>query len=142
MKIPAEKAATELPRIWKQFTGAVDTQAHYAMDAIGKVVLDTSLPLTPMDTGALRNSGRFETSFDPNGQYVIVSFGGNYRVPPTENAPAGYVFYAATVHEDNERSYRVGGPEFLGLASRSTSYQQKEILIKLLKGAEREFGFR
>lgn len=142
MKIPAEKAATELPRIWNRFTKAVDTQATVAMEAIGETVLNTAIPLTPMDTGALRSSGRWEADVDTIGPYVVVSYGGNYRVSPTENAPTGYVFYAATVHEDNERSYRVGGPEFLGLAARSTAHQQQDILLKLLKGAEREFGYR
>jgi hypothetical protein len=99
---------------YKRFVGVVESEAKRIMQTAAQMVLDETIPLTPLDTGALRSSGRAEAVETPKGVAGVVSFGGqDYPVTPTSNAPTGIVAYAIKVHEDLERHYAVGGPKYL-----------------------------
>lgn len=99
---------------YKRFIGVVDEEAERIMQGAAEIVLRYTIPLTPLATGALRESGKAEARRYPKGWAGVVSFGGAENpVTPTSNAPEGVVNYAIKVHEDLERTYNVGGPKYL-----------------------------
>jgi len=136
-KIPMQKAVSGMRKAYKDFTEIVEFKAFDAMPDIGQLVLDNTLPITPRDTGALRNSGRFTVDRKPNKEAIVaISFGGrNYRVPPTRNAPKGYVDYAIIVHEnlDNVAAFNQGEEQFLLKGGNKSLKQAQNVLRNKLR---------
>ena len=135
-QIPMQKASSGMMKSFKDFVEIVEFKAFNAMFDIGKNVYGTAIPLTPKDTGALRNSARYDVERKAKkGSEVVISYGGaNYRVPPTKNAPNGIVFYAITVHENlNNVTFKVGEPQFLLKAGNRTQGENLRILAKRLR---------
>lgn len=60
----------------------------HTMEKVGQIVLDNTIPITPMDTGDLRESAQMETFEKANSVGVTIGFGG------------GEVDYAQIVHND------------------------------------------
>ena len=129
-QIKPENAATECLESYNNFIKIVKDETKYILKESGDLVLKNTLPLTPVDTHALRNSGRSEVEDRAQVPRVVVSFGGDYRVPPTSNAPSGYVDYAAKVHEDLTLYHPVGGAKFLTLGGRASLKGIKDIISK------------
>jgi hypothetical protein len=106
---------TELFRIFENLT----EQSVPVMKEVAEMIKETAVEFAPLDTGALRESGRtrvLKRGGKAGGGEVSVdiSFGGEFNtVSPTDNAPHGVVDYAVTVHEDMEHTYKVGGPKYL-----------------------------
>lgn len=99
---------------YKRFMGIVEAEALRIMLGAAEIILEHTIPHTPLATGALRASGKAESYVSVRGVVGVVSFGGEHNpVTPTSNAPTGIVTYALKVHEDLERSYGVGGPKYL-----------------------------
>lgn len=96
------------------FTKKAKKRAVEAVREIGNTVVLNTLPITPKDTGALRESARVTVEKTSRGPRVFVSFGGrDVKVTPTKNAPKGFVDYAVIVHESVDKNFKVGQAKFL-----------------------------
>jgi hypothetical protein len=112
---------------YKEFAEVARSDAVRILRGVGRIILDSTIPFVPLQTGALRESGRFNVERTRQGARLVISFGGgDYPVTPTENAPTGFVDYAVLVHEDLTRNYKVGGPKFLdlGIGAARTQFDQ------------------
>lgn len=90
---------------YKRFVGVVEKDTRRILQKAADMTLDSILPLVPVETGALKESGRAFVVATPNGFAANVSFGGpDAQVTPTKNAPYGIVDYAAVQNYDLERS--------------------------------------
>lgn len=90
---------------YRRFQDVVEEEALRIMQNAADMTLDFILPLVPVETGALKESGRAEAIKTSRGVVASVSFGGpEALVTPTKNAPAGIVDYAAVVNYDTENS--------------------------------------
>lgn len=99
---------------YRAFIGVLEAEAMRIMGRAADMQLDATLPLVPMDTGALRESGRAKAIKTSKGIAALVTFGGpDAQVKPTKNAPAGVVDYAAVVNYDMNVTRSIGGPMFL-----------------------------
>lgn len=137
-RINPANASIEVVQAYRvKFLDKVDREAKNALEAHLKSLLKTAIAITPKDTGALRDSGRYEVEQWPNGPRGHVSFGGiNYKVSPTVNAPAGFVTYAVQIHEAPPNvawSTPGTGEKFLERAVKLTSRSLRDRLIKALK---------
>lgn len=87
--------------------GSMDSRVlHAAKEALvieGETVMTRAKRLTPVDTGALRSSGRVQAPVleSPTRASVTLGFGGPAKV------------YAIYVHEDLNARHRVGQAKFL-----------------------------
>ena len=84
---------------------AVRTRLPAAIDALNRgnarAILSVSQPLVPVDTGALKRSGRVEPA--PKGAAVLVYGGGKVNY-------AGYVHYRLDTHHPVGQAQFVGQP--------------------------------
>jgi hypothetical protein len=107
-------AATSDPKIFgrnmianfDRYVTRITKGSREAMRWAAETILEQTMPLVPLDTGALRESGRVETS---SGEGLTrhrigaaVKFGGG----------PGRVRYAVFVHETN-KNYRIGQWKYL-----------------------------
>ena len=87
-------AKAGLMREYLRYVQAAESALEPAMDKFGQAVLRETLPITPMDTGALRASGKYEQeSKGKTLREVIVGFGDE----TTMNKGFNYAYW---VHED------------------------------------------
>lgn len=116
---------------YRRFQGIVEEEAMRIMQNAADMTLDYILPLVPVETGALKESGRAEAIKTPRGVVASVSFGGpEAQVTPTKNAPAGIVDYAAVVNYDMERS---SSPLFLEEGTRESKEEVDAYIMSELK---------
>jgi len=115
---------------FKQLEGIIGENLEVMLEDIGHIILKNALPLTPLDTGALRRSGRVITGRTNKGApSVTVAFGG----------PG--VSYALVVHEDTTKTYREPGtgPKFLDIGFQLS---KAEIDAYISKNAKKVAGER
>lgn len=62
-------------REYLRFVHAVENHTEGAMEKVGDAVLQETLPITPQDTGALRESGKYEVEQERGMTTTTVSFG-------------------------------------------------------------------
>lgn len=101
------------------FEGASDDALNAAKDA-ADLLLERALPLTPMDTGALRESGRTEVERKGNKITAKVIFGNEETID-----------YAAVVHEDMQPknwTTEGTGPKYLETAVDQTRDEIEELI--------------
>lgn len=107
----------------KQSFEALSEDALEAAKEAGDLILQTALPLTPMDTGALRDSGRVTVEGTAKNITVKVTFGDDAEVP-----------YAAIVHEDMERPQNYTTPgtgaKYLEIAVDQCSHEIEELFAQ------------
>jgi len=119
---------------YKRFVQVVEDEALRIMEEAAYMVLEATIPHTPLQFGGLRESGRAYAEMGPKGPRGIVTFGGDSNpVTPTPNAPTGIVTYALKVHEDLERTYNVGGPKFLENGGLDAKQEVDEFIIRELR---------
>ena len=112
----------------------IDAELFKCLDRIGGKILGQAQELAPLDTGALRESGKVEVLEFNTALQLQVGFGGpNRPVSPTRNAPMGWVDYAFEIHEDLERSYQTGGPKFLEIAFHNNIESAKAEIVKCVR---------
>ena len=131
--------AAMLTDIKKYFDG-VTREMMDAAEQAGHVVLDHATELAPLDTGALRESGKvFIDKRKTKNPKVEIAFGG--ETPVTDkHSPDGFVDYAVEVHENIEGQFKVGGPKFLEHGAAEALPQVVEILEKAARRAARKQG--
>lgn len=99
---------------YKKFVDVVESEAFRIMEGAAVMTLGYILPMVPVETGALKASGRAEAIKTAKGVAAVVSFGGpDNPVTPTKNAPDGIVFYAPVVNYDGTKSHEFGEDMFL-----------------------------
>lgn len=99
---------------YKQFVDVVNVEAERIMLGAAEMTLEYILPYVPVETGALKSSGKAEAIMTKKGPAAVVSFGGpNNPVEPTKNAPQGIVDYAVVVNYDGSKSHAFGEDLFL-----------------------------
>lgn len=108
-------------------------RALTGVERAGLVVLNAARSLTPIDTQALYNSARMEAQSTSKGAEGYVSYGGNFPVAPTRNAPSGIVTYAIKIHEDVTALHRTGKAKFLEDAGNDTQTEQKAAFVAVFK---------
>lgn len=119
---------------YKRFVNVVDAEAFRIMEQAAKMVLDATIPHTPLQFGSLRESGRAFAMHTGRGVVAVVSFGGpDNPVTPSPNAPTGVVDYALKVHEDLERTYAVGGPKYLEIGALEVKQEVDDFIVNELK---------
>lgn len=121
---------------FRQFFDGADHEAFQAAGEAAQITMDASIPLTPLDTGALRASYRRDVERTPGGEIgAIITVGGpDNPVEPTKNAPEGIVDYAVIVHENLENQrFRVGGPKFLQRGTTAALPKINAMLAKRMK---------
>lgn len=75
------------------------------LDELTELVFEKSQQTVPVDTGALKSSGRIVKQQNVRvGDAKVfmantIEYGGKSGIGPTKNAPDGIVFYAAFVHD-------------------------------------------
>lgn len=152
---------TTLPKLKERVSRSVsvfldDVNAHTAraVQLGGEELLRVSRELAPLDTGALRASGRVSVGTAIAGRKqarvkAVVEFGGEFNVSTSmmvalggtgsrKNLVGGKVTYAGAVHEGLHPSgvsptYRVGGPKFLEIGGARARPKVSEIIRKELK---------
>lgn len=126
-RINPDRAEIEMLEQYKKLQKLVLDRTQKVLMTAGNQVLKASIPLTPLDTGALRRSGK--VNVEPRAQIPVcqVTFGGTTAYP-TKNAPAGVVDYAITVHEDLGTPHAVGGPKYLTYGGRAALPKVKKTI--------------
>ena len=96
-------------------------------------ILEASQPLVPVDTGALKSSGRVEPA--PKGAAVLVYGGGGFTNPRTNRV----IDYAGVVHYRKGVKHPVGQDQYVGQPLRTERQERKKAtaraMRKWLKGA-------
>ena len=83
-----EQALTQMDQEVQAFFDNVQLNMPTAMRRTGTSIMRETIPITPLDTGALRNSGKFDVERKNKDQWLLtVSFGDEK------------VFYAKIVHD-------------------------------------------
>lgn len=119
---------------YQVFAKSARNRAQAALREIGSTILRNTIPITPLDTGALRESGRTVVERSDKGFRVFVSFGGrDVKVTPTKNAPEGFVDYAIIVHESVDRNFRVGQAKFMEEGFRRSRAEIDGIIARFLE---------
>ena len=86
-----------------------------------RAVLGKSQPLVPVDTGALKSSGRVE---EGKGNAAILVYGGRQFINPRTNR---WVDYAIAVHYRKKRvRHKVGQAQFVGQPLRTERLARKK----------------
>lgn len=99
---------------YRAFVGVVESECFRIMQEAADMTLEFILPLVPVETGALKASGKAEAIQTSKGVAAVISFGGpDNMVEPTKNAPTGIVDYAAVVNYDTEKAHEEGEDLFL-----------------------------
>ena len=98
-----------------------------------RAILEKSQPLVPVDTGALKRSGRVEDA--PDGAAVLIYGGNDFTNPRTGRG----VDYAAAVHYRKKRvRHTVGQRQFVGQPLRTERPARKKAtaraFLKWMKG--------
>ena len=138
------------------FLANVNKQSARAVQLGAEEILRVSRSLAPVDTGALRASGRVSVGTAIAGRAQarvkgLVEFGGNFQVSTAEmvaqggtgsrkNLVGGTVNYAGAVHEGVHPSgqrpnFREGGPKFLEIGARRALPRVKQIVREELRKA-------
>lgn len=91
------------------------------LKAAGARIIQTALPLTPIDTGDLRGSVRLSDNDNPMNPHVVVSFGDGAA-------------YAPYVHENMKCHHPVGQAKFLEDAVIQERDEIPEIVAKHIRG--------
>ena len=73
-----------------------------------RAILEASQPLVPVETGALKGSGRVEPG--PKGAAVLIYGGGNFTNPRTKRK----IDYAGYVHYRLDVKHPIGQAQFVG----------------------------
>lgn len=136
VKIDPNRMGNLIQESYLEFVRRVRKAAYRGVDKAAKHVYRGSLPLVPVDTGALKASGRVEgmdesEALGTNRIERVVAYGQGKKVQPTRNAPTGIVYYAIKVHEDLEGNS--SGPKFLERPANSTQSQQAKLIREELK---------
>lgn len=118
---------------YKAFVGRTNREVRSIMLGAAKIVLRNTLPLVPVDTGALRESGRAKVLKTNKGYAGIVSFGGeDAPVTPTRNAPEGIVDYATYVNYA-KRDLVTGEHMFLEKGSQASKDEVNVYIVNRLR---------
>jgi len=89
---------------YQKFVKVTNKESKRIMFGAAEIVLKHTGPFVPVQTGALKNSGTARAIKTAKGYAAEVSYGGpNNPVPPTKNAPKGWVHYAILIHEGTGR---------------------------------------
>jgi len=109
------------------FVDKVNRSAERALRKAGRVIIETTTPLVPIDTGALRKTGRFVVEKEPavGGTFLNVSYG--------DAEGEGEVHYAVFVHEDLTARHKIGQAKYLENGVRLSLPKVLEILKVNLK---------
>ena len=92
-----------------------------------RAILEASQPLVPVDTGALKRSGRVEPA--PKGASVLIYGGGRFTNPRTKKIInyAGYVHYRLNV------KHPVGQAQFVGQPLRTERAARKQATARAMR---------
>lgn len=119
---------------YKKFVGVVEAESLRIMENAAIMTLGYVLPLVPVETGALKASGRAEAIRTPKGVAALVSFGGpDNPVSPTKNAPDGIVFYAVVVNYDGSKSHEFGEDLFLEKGTMASKQEVDAYIVSELR---------
>ena len=98
-----------------------------------RAILEASQPLVPVDTGALKGSGRVEPA--PKGAAVLIYGGGGFTNPRTKRS----IDYAGVVHYRLDVKHPIGQAQFVGQPLRTERQARNtataRAMRKWLKGA-------
>lgn len=98
-----------------------------------RAILEASQPLVPVDTGALKGSGRVEPS--PKGAAVLIYGGAGFTNPRTKRS----IDYAGVVHYRLDVKHPIGQAQFVGQPLRTERQARNtataRAMRKWLKGA-------
>ena len=83
-----------------------------------RAILEASQPLVPVDTGALKRSGRVEPA--PKGASVLV-YGG------------GQIDYAGVVHYRLDVKHKVGQAQYVGQPLRTERPARKQAIVRAMR---------
>ena len=92
-----------------------------------RAILEKSQPLVPVDTGALKRSGRVEPA--PKGASALIYGGGGFTNPRTKQLInyAGYVHYILT------NKHPVGQAQFVGQPLRTERAARKQATARAMR---------
>ena len=92
-----------------------------------RAILEASQPLVPVDTGALKRSGRVEPA--PKGASVLVYGGGGFTNPRTKRI----IDYAGVVHYRLDVKHPVGQAQFVGTPLRQMRAARKTATARAMR---------
>ena len=112
-----------------------------AVSDIVDMVFEESQREVPVDTGALKGSGKKNVTATQIGNQTVyagtIEYGGETSTGPTRNAPDGVVHYAVIVHETNKPFLEIAWNNVRTKAERRVRrYMQQTVkqLAKIPKG--------
>lgn len=116
---------------YKRFVDVVEADTRRIMEGAAQITLNHILPLVPVETGALKESGTARAVKTKKGVAAVVTFGGKENpVSPTKNAPAGIVDYANYVNYDTSLEHIVGESLFLEKGTASAKQEVDAYIIR------------
>ena len=92
-----------------------------------RAILEASQPLVPVDTGALKRSGRVEPA--PKGASVLIYGGGGFTNPRTKKP----INYAGYVHYRTDTKHPVGQAQFVGQPLRTERDARKQATARAMR---------
>lgn len=111
----------------RRLKNVVMETAERLMLGAAQIVLRYTIPNTPIDTGALRRSGRAITRRTSSGGVGGLVIFGNEEVD-----------YASRVHEDLSMPHRVGSAKYLEIGGLQAQNEVDQYIIEGLKAASIE----
>ncbi len=119
---------------YNRLTAKVNERLPGIMKGAADIILRHILPHIPIDTGALRASGKAEAIPTASGGWgAQVSFGGpDNPVTPTRNAPTGIVEYAIFVNWGGGRGNRVAH-HFIERGGQEAKREVEEFILTNLR---------
>lgn len=129
------RSITNITSDYKRFMNIINSEAIRIMQGAADIILETTLPKVPVETGALRQSGVARTTKTSKGVVADVSFGGpNNPVTPTKNTRGmNWVDYAVLIHEDLSKERKTGEAKFLENGSIEAKPKVEEYIVTEFK---------